>query len=142
MSEQRKLYRSESEKLIAGVCGGLAEYFGVDPLLVRFIFVVLALNGLGVVLYLVMWVVIPTRSMPEMVSEEIMRHNVNEMRERVRQITRSFRESSQGSMIIGLALVALGVLFIARELLPAIPSGIVWPVVLILIGAFMLLRRR
>lgn len=57
----RKLTRSESDKRLGGVCGGIAEYFGVDPLLVRIGFVVLALVsfGLGVLLYLVLWIALP-----------------------------------------------------------------------------------
>lgn len=58
--EPKKLYRSTDERWLAGVCGGLADYFNVDPTLVRVIFVVLALIGLGgVILYLLLWVLIP-----------------------------------------------------------------------------------
>ena len=43
MEKQRRLYRSEKERLLGGVCGGLAEYFKTDPVLVRVIFVLLTL---------------------------------------------------------------------------------------------------
>ena len=57
---ETKLYRSSTDSRIAGVCGGLAEYFGVDPTLVRAIFVAMGLvGGLGVVLYVVLWITIP-----------------------------------------------------------------------------------
>jgi phage shock protein C len=55
----RKLTRSETDKRIAGVSGGLAEYFGVDPILVRIAFVVLAVMGPGILLYIVLWIVMP-----------------------------------------------------------------------------------
>lgn len=59
--ESKKLYRSTSDRWLAGVCGGLASYFNLDPTLVRVIFVVLALFGLGgVILYLLLWVLVPT----------------------------------------------------------------------------------
>jgi phage shock protein C len=65
--EVKKLYRSTDDQWLAGVCGGLAKYFNVDPTLVRVIFVVLALIGLGgVVIYLVLWVIVP----PEPTEEE------------------------------------------------------------------------
>ena len=65
--EPRKLYRSADDRWLAGVCGGLANYFNLDPTLVRVIFVVLALVGLGgVILYLLMWVIVP----PEPTEEE------------------------------------------------------------------------
>jgi phage shock protein C len=55
----RKLTRSETDKRLAGVCGGLAEYFGIDPVLVRIAFVVLAVMGPGILLYIVLWIVMP-----------------------------------------------------------------------------------
>jgi len=59
-TQPRRLYRSHRDKMIAGVCGGVAEYLNVDPTLVRLGFVVLALiNGAGILLYLVMAIVVP-----------------------------------------------------------------------------------
>jgi phage shock protein C len=56
----RKLYRSRTHRMLAGVCGGLAEYFNVDPTLVRVSFLVLtALGGAGVLVYFGMWVIVP-----------------------------------------------------------------------------------
>src|SRR5205823_11167635 len=60
--QRRRLYRSTSDKRLAGVCGGLAEYFDVDPLLVRIGFVVAALAGPGVIAYLVLWIAMPKAS--------------------------------------------------------------------------------
>jgi phage shock protein C len=60
MAETRKLYRSRSNRQIAGVCGGLAEYFNMDATLLRVLFVVLAvLGGSGIVLYLALWIIVP-----------------------------------------------------------------------------------
>jgi phage shock protein C len=61
MSEAtKKLYRSRTERWLAGVCGGLGNYFGVDPTLVRVIFVILSLTfGSGFLIYLVLWLIIP-----------------------------------------------------------------------------------
>ena len=56
----RKLYRSTKDKALGGVCGGLAEYFNIDPTLVRLGFVALAIwGGSGALLYLIMWIVVP-----------------------------------------------------------------------------------
>ena len=56
----KRLHRSRTEKMIAGVCGGLAEYFDVDPTLVRLAWVFITLlAGVGILLYLVMWVIMP-----------------------------------------------------------------------------------
>lgn len=57
----KKLYRSKTDRKIAGICGGLGEYFNVDPTLVRVGFVLLALPGglPGILPYLVLWLIIP-----------------------------------------------------------------------------------
>ncbi|MEK6206658.1 MAG: PspC domain-containing protein [Chloroflexota bacterium] len=55
-----RLYRSTSDRAIAGVCGGLAQYFEVDPALVRILFLVFALaGGASVLLYVVLWIAVP-----------------------------------------------------------------------------------
>jgi phage shock protein C len=60
MDATRKLYRSKTNRQLAGVCGGLAEYFNVDATLIRVLFVLLAvLGGSGVVLYVAMWIIVP-----------------------------------------------------------------------------------
>lgn len=59
----KKMYRSETDKVIAGVCGGLAEYFEVDPVLVRLLWIFFTLmGGSGVVVYFICWLVLPTQS--------------------------------------------------------------------------------
>ena len=59
----KKLYRSESNRMIAGVCGGIAEYYDIDPTLVRLAFIAVSLaGGSGILAYLVAAVIIPKRS--------------------------------------------------------------------------------
>jgi phage shock protein C len=58
--EPKRLYRSRKEQMVAGICGGIAEYFAVDPTIVRLVFVLLALlGGPGLLIYIVLWIVIP-----------------------------------------------------------------------------------
>lgn len=59
--ETKKLYRSRTNRMIAGVCSGLADFFGIDPTVVRLIFVAGALLGFGsfVLIYLVLFIVVP-----------------------------------------------------------------------------------
>ena len=57
---QARLTRSETDKRIAGVCGGIAEYFDIDPTIVRIVFVLVALmSGVGVLIYVVLWIALP-----------------------------------------------------------------------------------
>ena len=59
-TEYKRLYRSRKDRMIAGVCGGLGEYFGIDPTLVRLLFVFAALfYGPGVLAYLILMLVVP-----------------------------------------------------------------------------------
>jgi phage shock protein C len=63
MEEPRKLYRSRNRRMVAGVCGGLADYFDIDPTVIRVLFLILAVfGGSGLVVYLVMWIVVPDAS--------------------------------------------------------------------------------
>jgi phage shock protein C len=56
----RRLTRSETDKRVAGVCGGLGEYFGIDPVLIRVIFVIATLlGGAGILVYGVLWLALP-----------------------------------------------------------------------------------
>lgn len=63
MDNNKKLRRSRSEKMIAGVCGGLAEYFDLDPSLVRIGYALLTLFTAfaGVLVYIIMWIIVPQK---------------------------------------------------------------------------------
>jgi len=63
MSEKRRIYRSRDEQMIAGVCGGLAEWLDLDPSIVRLIFIMMALTfGHGILVYLILALVMPLES--------------------------------------------------------------------------------
>ncbi len=61
MDKAKRLYRSRNQRMIAGVCGGLADYFNLDPTWIRLIFVLLALLSLGtlVLVYVIFWIIVP-----------------------------------------------------------------------------------
>jgi phage shock protein PspC (stress-responsive transcriptional regulator) len=67
----KRLYRSKTDKKIAGVCGGLAQYFNIDPTIVRIGFVILLLPGglPGFVPYVIMWTIVPEE--PEDISRSV-----------------------------------------------------------------------
>ena len=61
--EQKRFYLSDTDKKIAGVCGGIAEYFSVDSLLVRVGFLLLVLGcGTGLIAYIVLWLLAPRKN--------------------------------------------------------------------------------
>lgn len=57
----KKLYRSTTDRRIGGVCGGLGEYFAVDPTIIRIIFAILLFAGVGFLAYIIMWVIVPRK---------------------------------------------------------------------------------
>jgi phage shock protein C len=59
----KRLYRSSSDKVIAGVCGGLGEYFDIDPIIWRIVFIFLLMPGgfPGFIPYLILWAIIPEK---------------------------------------------------------------------------------
>jgi len=69
----RKLTRSRDNRWLAGVCGGLADYFKVDPVLFRILFVILAFTGAGIPIYLLAWLIIPAEGETESIGDSLVR---------------------------------------------------------------------
>ena len=58
----RRLYRSKKDKIIGGVCGGIAEYLNIDPVIIRILWIVgILMWGAGILAYLIAWIIIPKR---------------------------------------------------------------------------------
>jgi phage shock protein C len=120
--QQRLLRRSRSDQMIGGVCGGIAQLTGIDSTFVRIAFVALALaGGVGVLAYLVLWVVVP-----------------EETDEDARLATRRVDDSTARTLL-GVSLVVLGALLLLAVFIEPL-SRITWPLVVIGIGGWLLLR--
>lgn len=61
----KKLFRDENDKVLGGVCSGLANYFGIDSVIVRIIFIILLFSGIGFLAYIIMWAVVPSTASTE-----------------------------------------------------------------------------
>ncbi len=60
MNKNKQLYRSKKNRIIGGVCGGLGEYFNVDPTLIRLVWVIVFLmGGSGLLVYIIFWIILP-----------------------------------------------------------------------------------
>jgi phage shock protein C len=118
---QRVVRRSRSERVVAGVCGGIGRYLGIDPVLLRIAFVILALaNGLGVIAYVVAWVVIPEERPGQALGP------VPEPR----------RET--GRLVLGGALVVLGLVLLLDRLVPDLDE-VLWPLAVVAVGVAVML---
>jgi phage shock protein PspC (stress-responsive transcriptional regulator) len=59
---QKKIYRSENDRMLAGVCGGIGEYFDVDPTIIRILWVLIACTGAGLLAYIICAIIIPSKT--------------------------------------------------------------------------------
>jgi phage shock protein PspC (stress-responsive transcriptional regulator) len=87
----RRLYRSEHDRVIAGVCGGLRDYLGIDANLLRVIFVLLAVfaGGSGLLIYVLLWALVPRESRVGISPSESAMDAVNEVRDRFQSLRRA-----------------------------------------------------
>ena len=146
MAESRRLVRSESDRMIGGVCGGISEYFGFDPTLVRLVFILFCLMGGGVFLYLILWLIMPTASKPAQKPKEAARTAAREMKAGLKRmkidVEADSRKDRRGFPLFGLFLILLGLCLLLRQLGVIIFNwGFFWAALLILLGLALLLRR-
>ncbi|OFW67446.1 MAG: hypothetical protein A2Z12_03315 [Actinobacteria bacterium RBG_16_68_21] len=111
-----RIRRSRSERMVGGVAGGIAEHLGVDPVLIRLAFVALAFAGVGILLYVIGWIVIPEAAADAPPVD-----------------SRSPSESAMTARIVfGSILVGIGCLMLIDW---AFPIGrYLWPLSLIILG--------
>lgn len=141
----KRLYKSRESKVIDGVCGGIAEYYEVDPVLIRLLAVLfLFAGGITFIAYIVAMIIIPRRPWGESVSEP-----ESAPSEPVSACSPSGNRSRSGSLIIGSILVLFGIHFLMRNLFFFNPFywwiwnvgwKYFWPCALIFFGLFVLYR--
>ncbi len=118
----RLLRRSRTDRVIAGVCGGVGRYLGVDPVLIRVAFVVLAIaGGGGFLLYVLGWILIPEEKEGEQIGEN------------------TPPSADMARLVFGGALIAIGVILLLGLSLPSIGKYL-WPLALIAIGVALIVR--
>ncbi len=158
MNMTEKLYRSVREKMLGGVCGGLADYFSVDVTLVRLIVLVATFaGGIGFFAYLVAWVIIPVNPAEQGWQTEPQNRDIGDV---VKGMVSDVKDATKGvylqkehvklekpenhgnrSKMAGGILVALGVYFLLERFLPYwFDLGKMWPLLLILIGLAIIYR--
>ena len=143
----RRLYRSRKDKMIAGICSGLGEYFEIDPTLVRIIFIVsLFLGGSGILAYIILWIVVPEEPYIAQ-SSDAAPHEEKPADEEKEKKDAAYHEAyeehkNKRRNFFGSLLIIIGVLFLANNFLPRFDFGDYWPLILIAIGAALILNSR
>ena len=131
----KRLYRSNTSRMLGGVCGGMGEYFDVDPTVVRVIAVILGLASMGwaVIAYIIGWIIIP-EELPGAVKAKQSTESNHQTREHHTSPTWT-------RYFPGLALIFFGALILVREHWFWIDFHEVWPVMLIGLGLALIFWR-
>ena len=144
---QTRLTRSESDKMVAGVCGGIAKYLNVDPILVRFAFLMLIFaSGIGFPLYLILILLMPAENSTQPDTE--LEKNINLLNDNHAPAESSHPPKSprntQGPIIFATILILAGFYLLAQNvgLLGFLDLGWFGPLLIISIGLYVIFRRR
>jgi phage shock protein C len=120
-AERRVLRRSTSDRVIAGVCGGLGRYLGIDPVMIRIAFVLLVVTGgFGVLLYVIAWIAIPEQAEGEDLGPEP-------------------EPRTDLWWFVGVGLIALGGVLLIDRLIPWF-DRVIGPLILVAVGVAVLYR--
>ncbi len=146
----KRLTRSVKDKVIGGVAGGIAEYFEIDPVIVRVLFVVsLFFHGAGFIAYIVLWIALPEANYVLESSSNTNVQNSNSTDSQMKQddaASAYFKSLEEKKMKrnrnLGIVLLVLGCIFLADNFIPKIRIADFWPIILIALGLSMLLKAK
>ena len=152
--KNKKIYRKTDDCIIAGVSGGLADYFEIDETLIRIIFVLLTLGGgSGILIYLILWLVIPKEGKEnnKVNWEENVKEFTKDVSKKAKTVAKEIKkeikvekinpEKKQGSFL-GLLLILWGVILLINKMAPMlIEWDYVWPAMLLVLGGYLMLRK-
>ena len=143
-----RLYRSRDDRMLAGVAGGVAELLDIDPSLIRIVWLLVAIltGGIAVVVYIVMAIVVPERpvglgsgaaSTPG-AAQPGAPPAADGISSPPGRRSRDPADRGRAGFVIGAVLVIVGVLFLIRELIPALDLGLWWPIAAIGLGILLI----
>ncbi len=132
---EKKLYRSKTSRVIAGVCGGIGEYFEIDPVLVRFVWLIFVfVGGSGVLAYIIAMIIIPEETGK---TKKVKKTKFSE--KKFEKNMEMFFEN-EGRTLGGIVLITVGLVFLLSNfgLFSWFSWTTMWPWVIIVIGLFLL----
>ena len=136
----KNIYRSEENRIIAGICGGLGEYFNIDPVIIRIIFFLLSFfGGSGIPIYLVLWLIIPNKSRLKHDQGETMQENIEEIKTKAKEFAEDVKSNSQHNntkRIFGIITMFVGVIFLLENFGFYFLNYLwrFWPLLIIILG--------
>ncbi len=143
--KEKKLYRSCDDRLIAGVCGGLGEYFEIDAAIIRLIFaLVFFAGGAGLLIYVVAWIIIPSNPNcggSQTGAEEI-KEKAQDFAKEVKEHVKNRKTLSGSRTIFGLIILLLGIALLVENLFGLNIWQNFWPIVIIAIGLVIIIKSK
>lgn len=137
----KQLYRLKKNKMIGGVSVGLADYFDIDPVIVRALFVILTLAwGIGFITYIVLWIIVPEKidETENIYNTETDDFNFNTTIDE--DLSNLEEKKNSRRLVGGIVLIILGIMFFLHELFPNLDFDFLWPIGLIAIGGYLIYR--
>lgn len=136
-----KLYRSEKNNVIAGVAGGIAEHFNIDPVIARVLFAAsLMINGFGLPAYILMWIFIPKKSSLKLASDKYIKENAEEIKNKAGELSCQSGPMSK-HIFFGILLIIIGGGLLLNNLgIFRISGEVIWPLILISLGISILFK--
>jgi len=155
----KRLFRSRTDRMLWGVCGGLAHYFAIDPVIVRLIFILtIFFGGFGIMAYIILAIVVPVESSQASEPRETIKENVQEMKETAQSLGKEIHATLSGKeqekesdshnrtiTIVGFVIIIAGIIFLLSSIFSWFhwwSWAFVWPVILITIGLLIIFSRR
>ena len=134
---EKKLYKSSNDKVLAGVCGGIAEYFAVDAVIVRMMWIVFTLmGGAGLLAYIIAMIIIPENPYGKSVGDNYTRYEDYNTEQGNSGNNRS------SSLVLGGILILFGAFVLLRNFFPFIPKDLFLAAILIGLGCYFLIRKK
>lgn len=147
-----QIHRSQTNKILGGVAGGLGEYFQIDPTIIRIIFVLLTIfGGSGLLIYIVLWILLPSEDRVGSFTKDHLRENIDDVKEKARSFAHDIRnsnssgiESVQRKNWLAVIVILLGTVFLLDNFGfgSFFDIGKLWPIILIVLGLSIILRKR
>jgi phage shock protein PspC (stress-responsive transcriptional regulator) len=131
--------------MIAGVCGGLGEYFDIDPVIIRLIFIILAFaNGIGIIAYIFFWIALPKGPIEVPHKEDKIQSVIEEASETIEEVGEKIKgkigdERKKRSFWFGILLIAIGV-FLLLANYGLFNFNLLAPIFIIAIGGYLLFK--
>ena len=146
MENVKKLQRDTQHRVIGGVCSGLANYFDIDAVLVRLLFVVAFLVfGTGFWVYLIMWIVIPASRTAYKQADYVVTPNGDTVEVEAKAVPQKEPQgekkdpNKKSGFVAGLILIGIGAIGLLHRFVPEFNWRTAWPIMLIALGIFLLL---